>query len=102
MKFTTTDAWDVANGTSLQGYLTAYYTDLVEKFGEPQGGGDKTTVEWVIQFEDGTVATIYDWKEYDTPMGLYDWHVGGINKKAVWAVQAAFRAPKMAKELDEF
>jgi hypothetical protein len=66
-----------ANGTSLQGYVKTTYSDLVAIFGEPERGGDKTTVEWCIDFEDGTVATIYDWKEYDTPMGEYNWHVGG-------------------------
>ena len=88
MKFTN-DA-DV-NGTSLQGYVQAYYHQLVAVFGEPDGGGDKTTVEWVLKFEDGTGATIYDWKEYETPMGLYHWHIGGMNNLAVARVQQAFR-----------
>ena len=78
------------NGTSLQGYVNAYYHQLVEKFGEPDyRNGDKTTVEWCLEFEDGTVATIYDWKEYDTPTGMYAWHIGGRSKSAVWAVMDA-------------
>jgi hypothetical protein len=88
MKFTTGAD---ANMTSLQGYMQAYYHQLVEVFGEPEGGGDKTTVEWCLSFEDGTVATIYDWKEYDTPTGLYNWHIGGKSKQAVARVQQAFR-----------
>jgi len=80
-----------ANGTSLQGYVQAYYHQLVEVFGEPEGGGDKTTVEWCLSFEDGTVATIYDWKEYETPMGLHRWHIGGRNNLAVARVQQAFK-----------
>ena len=79
------------NMTSLQGYIRAYYHEMVEVFGEPDGGGDKTTVEWCLQFEDGTVATIYDWKEYETPMGCYDWHIGGKNKRAVHAVTSTFK-----------
>ena len=79
------------NGTSLQGYMTATYDQLVERFGQPEGGGDKTTVEWCLEFEDGTVATIYDWKEYSTPLGRYDWHIGGTSKMAVFAVKEAFR-----------
>jgi hypothetical protein len=79
------------NGTSLQGYVTAYYHELVEVFGEPDGGGDKTTVEWCLDFEDGTVATIYDWKEYETPMGQYRWHIGGRNYNAVSAVISTLR-----------
>ena len=90
MKFTQTD-WTEANGTSLQGYVEAYYHQLVEVFGEPEGGGDKTTVEWCLTFEDGTVATIYDWKEYETPMGLYRWHIGGRNYNAVHAVISTLR-----------
>lgn len=88
MKFTT-DA--DANMTSLQGYMQAYYHQLVEVFGEPEGGGDKTTVEWCLEFEDGTVATIYDWKEYETPMGKYNWHIGGRSQKAVDRVTQTFK-----------
>ena len=88
MKFT--NGADV-NGTHLQGYMEAYYHQLVEVFGEPEGGGDKTTVEWCLSFEDGTVATIYDWKEYDTPTGLYHWHIGGRSNLAVARVQQAFK-----------
>jgi hypothetical protein len=88
MKFTT--GADV-NRTCLQGYMEAYYHQLVEVFGEPEGGGDKTTVEWCLEFEDGTVATIYDWKEYETPTGLYAWHIGGHSNLAVARVQRAFK-----------
>jgi hypothetical protein len=88
MKFTTGAD---ANMTSLQGYMQAHYHQLVEVFGEPEGGGDKTTVEWCLKFADGTVATIYDWKEYETPMGNYNWHIGGRNNLAVARVQSAFR-----------
>jgi hypothetical protein len=80
-----------ANGTCLQGYVEAYYHQLVEVFGEPDGGGDKTTVEWCLEFEDGTVATIYDWKEYETPMGLYRWHIGGNQRRAVDCVISTFK-----------
>ena len=90
MKFTQA-TWTEANGTSLQGYVTATYDQLVERFGEPEGGGDKTTVEWCLAFEDGTIATIYDWKEYETPMYAYDWHIGGKSNTAVTRVKQAFK-----------
>jgi len=90
MKFTQ-GTWQEANGTCLQGYVQAYYHQLVAVFGEPEGGGDKTTVEWVLAFADGTVATIYDWKEWETPIGLYMWHIGGHSKAAVDRVQRAFK-----------
>ena len=86
MRFTT-DA--NRNGTSLQGYITATYAELVDKFGEPEDGGDKTTAEWALEFEDGTVATIYDWKTYETPMGTYAWHIGGHDYMAVERVYEA-------------
>jgi hypothetical protein len=44
-----------------------------------------------LEFEDGTVATIYDWKEYETPTGKYRWHIGGKDGMAVGAVMDAFK-----------
>lgn len=77
-------------GTSLKGYITTTYTDLVRIFGRPSYEfGDKTTAEWILEFSDGTVATIYDWKEYETPEGMYDWHIGGNSAAALSAVQEA-------------
>lgn len=84
-------------GTHLQGYVVADYTDIVEKFGEPTfvEGGDKTNSEWHLDFkvatEDGedfdyVTAIIYDWKERETPVGKYRWHIGGHDYRAVEAV----------------
>jgi len=83
MKFTT-DGFTC--GTSLQGHIVTTYAELVEKFGEPKAGGDKTTVEWALDFEDGTVATIYDWKYGETPMHKTEWNIGGKNSDAVFRV----------------
>lgn len=75
-----------ANGTCLQGYIDADYDTLVELFGEPDTSeGYKTDAEWCIVFDDGLVATIYDYKtgkNYNGPDGIpaprnRDWHVGG-------------------------
>ena len=87
MQVKVTNNYRDSNMTSLQGYVETTYDTLVAVFGEPLRGGDKTTVEWILKFEDGTVATIYDWKEYDTPMGEYDWHVGGNKRIAAALVQ---------------
>jgi len=92
MKFKTLksdDAGHAANGTHLEGYVSSYYHQLVKVFGEPtySSGGDKTTVEWIIEFEDGEVATIYDWKCYETPLGEYAWHIGGFNNSVVERIQ---------------
>jgi len=72
------------NGTCLQGYIETTYDELVNVFGKPTKlRGDKITVEWILQFSDGTVASIYDWKESETPMGTYRWHIGGKSQRAV-------------------
>lgn len=86
MKFTK-DA--LVDGASFKGDFYAYYHEILEVFGEPDHGpngknGDgKITCEWALEFEDGTVATIYDWKEPETPMGMYSWHIGGKSYDAV-------------------
>jgi len=75
------------NGTCFQGELTATYDQLVEKFGEPGDSFDsyKTDAEWIIEFEEGSVATIYNWKNGknycgDNGLEVYqitEWHIGG-------------------------
>ena len=77
-----------ANMSSYKGSVKTTYDRLVQVFGEPHlRDGDKTTVEWVVEFDDGTVATIYDWKLSETPTYEYNWHVGGFNNSAVDLVQ---------------
>jgi hypothetical protein len=75
------------SGTSFVGEIVADYNLLVEKLGEPGDSFDnyKTDAEWVIEFEGGEVATIYNWKdgvnycgESGTPVELIkEWHIGG-------------------------
>jgi len=78
--------------TSLQGYVDTTYKKLVDAFGEPTGNdGYKTDAEWDLVFEDGTVASIYNYKDgknYNGDDGvdvenITDWHIGGYNKLAV-------------------
>lgn len=77
------------NGTSLQGYVTISYAQLVDKLGEPHmTDGDKITAEWSFSAE-GVVFTIYDYKN-DTPKGMYKWHIGGNGELAVAIVKAVF------------
>lgn len=83
------------NGTGLQGYINAYYSQLVDVFGEPNFGPndnsmDKVTCQWILTFENGTVATIYDWKEMDTPFSEYRWHIGGRSLDAISKVLEVF------------
>lgn len=88
------------NGSHLQGYVDVGYDQLVATFGEPHSDGDgyKVQAEWELEFEDGTVATIYDWKQGDnyngpgegiSPQGIRDWHIGGFCKLAVTRVREA-------------
>ncbi len=79
-------------GSYLQGVVRASYKQLLKVFGESHGNdGYKTDFEWSFEFDDGTVANIYNWKDgknYLGPDGLepeniYEWHVGGHSQKAV-------------------
>lgn len=77
--------------TGLRGYIDAGYDRLVKVFGEPIEGEYKTSAEWHIQFGDGIIATIYDYKTGKNYLGdegldaedTRDWHVGGRTGKIV-------------------
>lgn len=100
--------------TSLVGHLGPVpLSVLYEVFGEPSEGDQyKTTAEWRLRFEDGTVATIYDWKEsslydsaapspeellHDDYAGI-DWHVGGKSVRALELVKAALEHAQAGAE----
>ena len=82
-------------GTFLQGYIKASYEQLLKSFGEPHdpnGDNYKTDVEWAFEFADGTIATLYNWKNGKNYLGeaerlelndIYEWQVGGNSDKAV-------------------
>jgi len=81
------------DGTSLMGYVTTSYSRLCDVFGDPcRRNGDKIKVEWSLRFEDGTRASVYDWKEDEIPMGNYQWHIGGDRRSAVDRVQECLAA----------
>ena len=101
MKFTNDAS---INGTSLKGYVIATYDELFDAFGEPDDGpndlaADKVTCCWRLQFEDGTVVSIYDWKESETPLHRYDWHIGGKNSQAVDLVHATLDKSRKFQEI---
>jgi phage terminase large subunit-like protein len=60
--------------------------ELTKLLGEPSmednSGEDKVNVEWEVITEDGTVGTIYDWKEYKRLEGddVVEFHIGGHTK----------------------
>jgi len=96
MEFKTGNDLDTTGtGSSLQGYVTTTRSALIETFGMPTFSSDeeyeKVTTEWIIKFQDGTIATIYDWKRYEegAPVlnEVYEWHIGGYSETAVSRVQ---------------
>lgn len=88
------------NGTSLKGTIDASFNELVETFGqpcllEPPNPYEKVTTEWKLKFENGVVATIYDWKNYGyvAPRDKkVTWHVGGFNSEALTQVKNILNA----------
>jgi hypothetical protein len=87
----------------MQGCIDTSYDVLCKTFGEPNSEGDayKVQVEWMIQFSDGTYATIYDWKMGEAyngegdgvlPKDIDNWHIGGDSRSAVDRVNAAVSA----------
>ena len=84
---------DAASFTHLTGYVTLTRGELVRIFGEPAGIESldgKITTEWVLEFADKTVATIYDYKRYELgapgAQEVYEWHVGGFSNKSLQRV----------------
>ena len=73
------------HGTNFKGKLEDIsYERLVETFGEPTFGNmDKISCEWCLEFECGTVATIYDWETpFKKPIHNRLWNVEGFSYKA--------------------
>ena len=83
-----------SDATSFKGTVKMGYDNMVKIFGEPHSEGfyiEKIRFEWILKFEDGIVATIYDWKEDISPKeqkGLVEWHIGGHQSKAYYRVSA--------------
>lgn len=87
-----------AVGTWGQGCIEASYDDLVRVFGAPCCLDNyKTDAEWLVEFDNGYVATIYNYKDGRNYLGddglpteqIRDWHIGGASNLAVGLVQQA-------------
>ena len=85
------DGYGLIGGTCLQGYVKTTFDNLVKAFGQPgPSDGYKSDAEWIVKFDDGTVVTIYNWKNgknYCGDQGLdvediREWNVGGHDKRA--------------------
>ena len=95
-----------ASGTSLQGYVEVTYATLKRVFGAPtcDGDGYKVDAEWLLKFADGTIATIYNYKDGKNYCGakgtpktkITNWHIGGNDQRAVYRVQEALEALELA------
>jgi len=85
----------MAVGTSFWGtVIEVPYETLVTKLGKPHATytpGEKVQYEWAFKDDQGRVATVYDWKEYDNPRPS-EWHVGGHNRQATEAFKAWFQS----------
>ena len=100
MNYKVNDPNTDVDGTCLQGYIDIKHSELVEKLGESSSDFDsyKSDGEWTIEFEDGTVATIYNYKDgknYNGAQGLEteditNWHIGGKDKTAVEYIRKLF------------
>ena len=69
-------------GTSGKGSFICEFKTLVKVLGQPLKGSDdfKTQAEWDIIYKDGTITTIYDWKQGEEgiePKDVVEWNVGG-------------------------
>ena len=92
------------NGTSRQGYIDCTYNQLTRLFGEPDPGqlnnGYKVDWEWMLTFADGTIATIYNWKNGPNYCGedgltetqIHKWHVGGFTPQALWNIESTLQS----------
>ena len=84
-------------GTRLMGHLERVdFYRLIEVFGRPHNSDEyKSDAQWDIEFDDGLVATIYNWKNglnYVGAIGKHhgkqltdmtEWNVGGKDPKVV-------------------
>ena len=81
------------DGTSFHGAtFNATLADLQVILGAPNSGGDhhdKVQNEWELELEDGTVFSVYDWKEYRryTDKETIEWHIGGMDQKDTFVAQ---------------
>ena len=83
-----------------QGEVVATYKTLVALFGEPKAGEDKIDAVWVVHFENGDYATIYNWKNGENYLGgdglpvseITTWNIGGTHKRVAEYVNELVRA----------
>ena len=61
--FTRINDYSRSSGSSLQSGVSIAPWRVVELFGNPDpSDGNKTSMEWLFEDEEGEVVTLYDWK----------------------------------------
>ena len=100
---------DNSCGTSLIGYVNADYAALTNLFGEPTLFDDyKSDAEWILNFDDNTCATIYNYKDGVNYLGdegkqafeINEWHIGGRNKEVLNRLRVIFGNQGNVKTLE--
>ena len=86
------EIFEDTGGTYLQGHIDTTYENIVSVLGKQHHNGDdyKTDAEWNIKFEDGTIATLYNWKNGKNYCGeegceledITEWNIGGHSPRA--------------------
>ena len=96
-----------SNGASLVGKVKATYAELRSLFGKPMTWDDgKVDAQWVVEFSDGTIASVYNWKDGVAYLGeaglpiknITEWHVGGLSSAAHAMVQIAIDLSREERE----
>ena len=92
-------------GTHLQGYVETSFSNIVSKLGLPHSQGDEYKMDawWCFRFPnllgEGTLATLYNWKNGKTYCGesgldleeITVWNVGGFSPEAVDKIKEALK-----------
>ncbi|CAB4129370.1 hypothetical protein UFOVP118_10 [uncultured Caudovirales phage] len=86
------------DGTHLLDEIKCSYQMIKDAFGLPNCGDEyKIDAEWDIEFDDGLIATIYNWKDGKNYQGkngtpktrIEHWHIGGkdpIVVNRIWSI----------------
>ena len=95
------------NGSSLVGTIDASYKEICSLFGKPMSyESKKVDATWVVKFSDGTVASIYNWKDGKAHLGaegtpveqIKHWHIGGLGSAASTLVQITLDLKREEKQ----
>tara|TARA_R110002012_G_scaffold303475_1_gene505239 strand:- start:24 stop:419 length:396 start_codon:yes stop_codon:yes gene_type:complete len=104
---TNNDKHIITDGSCLRGGIDCSYKTLFDIFGKPSELYDdyKSDAEWQVEFPDGMVATIYNYKDgvnYNGEDGiptekLTDWHIGGKDRLCVDRIKSIINKERINK-----